>query len=187
MKSIMIYGLNENEEGILDTVCTYRTALDAEDLKSAYAKITIINPERLSSEEKAELADYYREVELCDDRVILLNEDPFFNGISMVKVIPDFFENFRYYKPLLMADMTFGEMGKAILDIDDADEDFYKGVTEALSVYNSIEQNPGITTCKLSAELKLPEKIIGRYIRIIQAAHVLISYKNCGWKSYGFV
>ena len=49
-------------------------------------------------------------------------------------------------------------MGKAILDIDDADEDFYKGVTEALSVYNSIEQNPGITTCKLSAELKLPEK-----------------------------
>ena len=86
-----------------------------------------------------------------------------------------------------MADMKFGEMGKEILDIDDADEDFYKGVTEALSVYNSIEQNPGITTCKLSAELKLPEKMIGRYIRIIQAAHVLISYKNCGWKSFGFI
>ena len=84
MKSIMIYGLDEYEEGILDTVCTYRTALDVEDLKSAYAKITIIDPERLSSEEKAELADYYREVELCDDRVILLNEDPFFNEISMV-------------------------------------------------------------------------------------------------------
>ena len=74
-----------------------------------------------------------------------------------------------------------------IYGLDEHDEGFYKGVTEALSVYNSIEQNPGITTCKLSAELKLPEKIIGRYIRIIQAAHVLISYKNCGWKSYGFV
>ncbi len=187
MKSVMIYGLNEYETEMIDSVCTFRNAADVEELKSECTKITVLDPENLSHEEKTELADYYREVEICNDRVILVKEDPIFSDIFMVKLIPDFFENFRKYRTILMEDLDFSDEEREILDIDEDVEDFYKGVSEALSVYNIIEQEPGITTCKLSSALKLPEKIIGRYIRIIQAAHVLIRYKDQGWTSYGFV
>ena len=91
--------------------------------------------------------------------------------MSFIEIIPDFFD-FPDSVPLIIMKN---------LKETKRDVDFSRRIMYAIKIIRLIEEKPGITTKEIGIKTELSERSVKRYIRSIQAADVMIEYRNKGW------
>ena len=174
MDRIILFGLSDEETDIIRE-CGLRFELlhfdDYRDVLAYYAELLIINPQALDDEGRSALTEYYREIDPCDERVILANIDEAFKGISFVETIEDFFDYPESIPVILMR----------ILKKTKRDVDFSRRIMLAMKILKAIEDHPGITTKQISERVEQSDRSTKRYIRSLQAAGIMIEYQNKGW------
>ena len=175
MPTILYYGLTDAE---LEKVEEIQLSFDlveagcATDVMALYAELAIIDPTTLPEGDVEALAEFYREIDPIDERVILSAPVPGFEGISCVDVVPEFFDE-GY-------DRTIAVMRR--LKETKRDIDISRRITNSILILKLIGENPGITTAELARRTELSERTVRRYIRSLQAAMVLIDYEDRGWR-----
>lgn len=174
MDRIILFGLSEEETDIIRG-CGLKIELlpveDYRDVLAYYAALFIINPLMLDEEGRNALTEFYREIDPCDEKVILTNSDISFKGISFVEVIEDFFDFPESIPIILMRNLK-----KTKRDVD-----FSRRIMLAIKIQKTIEDYPGITTKQIAELTEQSERSIKRYIRSLQAAGIMIEYRNKGW------
>lgn len=175
LPKIILYGLKDTE---IDTIRD--SGLRAEyfifdcytDVIAHYAELTIVNPQALDAEEKACLEDFFKQIDPTDEKVIMTAEDDAFRGISFVETISDFFDYPKSIPVILMKNLKETKR----------DVDFSRRIMLAIKVLYLILQNPGITTRQITEKIEgISDRSVKRYIRSLQAAGMLIEYRNKGW------
>lgn len=172
---IILFGLNDSQidlirdSGLRATffIFDYYT-----DVIAHYAELTILNTEKMDTDEKKCLADFYREIDPTDEHVILTSEDNSFCNISFVETIADFFDYPESVPLILMKKLKETKR----------DVDFSRRIMMAIKVLHLISENPGITTHQLVEKVEgTSDRSVKRYIRSLQAAGIMIDYRNKGW------
>ena len=174
MEKIILFGLSENEMDMIRN-CGLRYDYFPfevwQDVVAHYAELSIINPRTLEDSEKKALAEFYHDIDPCDEKVILTNEDPNFRGISFIEVIPDLFDFPESIHIVLM---------KALKETK-RDVDFSVRIMLAIKIMKLIENNPGITTKQISERIECSDRSTKRYINSLRSAGLMIEYQNRGW------
>ena len=145
---------------------------DYRDVIAHYAELTIINPAAFADDENNCVAEFFKEIDTVDERVILTDEDKAFEGISFVEMIPDLFDYHESIPLILMKNLKETKR----------DVGFSRRIMLAIKILHLISQNPGITTSELTKKVEgTSDRSVKRYIRSLQAAGILIEYENRGW------
>lgn len=174
MQKVILYGLSAEEESIIrdsGLQCEWLVYDVYQDVLAHYAELSIINPDALDEEGLSALSGFFHEIDPIDEKVIMTKNAPEFCDVSFVEIIPDFFE-FPDSIPL----MIMKNLKETKRDVD-----FSRRIMYAIKIMRLIEENSGITTKEISNRTELSERSVKRYIRSIQAADVMIEYRNKGW------
>lgn len=174
METIIVYGLNEKERGIIEGCglkCEVIGTNIYQDVIAQYANLTIINPFALEETEKASLLEFYQEIDPVDEKVILTSLDEGFSNLSFVEMIPDLFDDPERVSVVLMKYMKETKR----------DIDFSRRIMLAIKILHLISQNPGISSKELADNTEISVRSVRRYIRSIQAAGILLEFRNKGW------
>lgn len=175
MSKVILFGLTEEEINIIENSglsCEWMVYDVYQDVIAHYADFTVINPEALDEEGRICLADFFKEIDAVDEKVILTSEDHAFKGISFVETIPDLFEYPDSIPLILMKNLKRTRR----------DVDYSRRIMLAIKILHLIMRNPGITTRKFTEKVEgVSSRSVKRYIRSLQAAGILIDYQDKGW------
>lgn len=174
MTKLLALGLDEAQLEMVREVELAFELLDTDcytDAIAQYADLTIINPESLTDEELEVLGNFYREIDPAGEQVIVTGSAPALEGISFVSFVPEFFD--EGFNRTIAVMKRVKETQKQ--------ENFSRRLANCFRVLKLIEGNPGISTAEISRRSEIPEASVRRYIRSLQAALILIEYRNRGW------
>lgn len=177
--NVFAYGFAPDEEKIikkmLPTKESYLTSTDCfTDLIAINSYAMLINVSAVSFEEWDILWEYYLELEVVPETVVLVGDGIVPKKLKgKIQVYPDF-ETFREkLKYILLS--AYRKSKKA--------ETFSSTLANAILILSQIRLSPGVTTSQLAEKLELSNRSIQRYIESLRVAGEWIEYDRSlkGW------
>lgn len=171
---ILLYGLKADEmEQVMKVLsgCEFKYATDWQDIIAIPADLIIANLKDASDECKKTVAQYYKEIEPAEVRLILVEYISELEKIKSVEYIKEFLENEKIIRVTALK----------CLHESKRDVDFSERISRILMVMRDICKYPGISTKELSDRFEVSERSIKRYIDTLRMSGAEIEYKNRGW------
>lgn len=178
--NVFAYGFTPDEEKIikkmLPTKESHLTSTDCfTDLIAVNSYAMLINVPAVSFEDWDMLWDFYLELEVVPETVVLVGDGIVPKKLKgKIQVCPDF-ETFREkLKYILLS--AYRKSKKA--------ETFSSTLANAILILSQIRLSPGVTTAQLAERLGLSNRSIQRYIESLRVAGEWIEYDRSlrGWR-----
>jgi hypothetical protein len=172
---ILLYGLSAEEMQKVMKVASENLYIYTEtwqDIIAVYANLSIVNPNKLSEEAKLAIAQFYKEIEPAESRLVLTCECKEFNGIKNVEICKNMFQEEAIVKTTILR----------CLHENERDIDFSRRLMLALKIMKCICNHPGKSTKELAQALEISDRSVKRYIEALRTAGADIVYENKGWK-----
>lgn len=177
--NVFAYGFTQEEEKnikkMLPTKDSYLTSTDCFiDLIAIKSYALLINVPTVSLEDWDMLWEYYLELEVVPETVVLVGDGIVPKKLKgKIQVYPDFAILREKLKYILLS--AYRKCKKA--------ETFSSTLANAILILSQIRLSPGVTTSQLAERLELSNRSIQRYIESLRVAGEWIEYDRSlkGW------
>lgn len=180
--NVLTYGLNSAEIQIVKAArpAAATTVLDTDqftDLIAIGAFALLINWEQMTNDDQQLLLDYYTEVEVCSEAVLIIGEPKLSKYLKKrFRIYATFEDSLPNLKYILLS--AYRKTQKI--------ENFSVTLANAILILSQIRKHPGIMTRELAKQLEITPRSVQRYVETLRIAGEWIEFDRelHGWTLY---